>query len=27
MITASAEPGIEEKAISSGATCFLRIET
>jgi FixJ family two-component response regulator len=23
MITGSAEPGIEEKAISSGATCFL----
>jgi FixJ family two-component response regulator len=24
MITARAEPGIEEKAMSSGATCFLR---
>ena len=24
MITARAEPGVEEKAMSSGATCFLR---
>jgi FixJ family two-component response regulator len=24
MITARAEPGIQEKAMSSGATCFLR---
>src|SRR5260370_16250257 len=24
MITSRAEPGIEEKAMSSGATCFLR---
>jgi FixJ family two-component response regulator len=24
MITAGAEPGIEEKAMSGGATCFLR---
>jgi FixJ family two-component response regulator len=24
MITARAEPGIEERAMSSGATCFLR---
>jgi FixJ family two-component response regulator len=23
MITARAEPGVEEKAMSSGATCFL----